>query len=61
MTDREKVEHHYFVYLTKLGEETGLVGTIFAKHKEMPFKPECYGVLGMRQVVVFGLSYEVLG
>jgi hypothetical protein len=60
MTDREKVQYFYGVYLTEMGN-ANLVGWIFAKHKEMPFKPECYGVFGVKQVVVFGLGYQALG
>jgi hypothetical protein len=59
MTDREKLEYCYHVFLTKVsGPE--FVGWIFARQEQMPFKPECYGIFGMRQVAVFGISYEVL-
>ena len=53
------LEYIYFVSIHFFGE-TKEVGTIIAKHKEMPFKPKCYGIYGMRQVVVFPLSMEIL-
>jgi hypothetical protein len=43
----------------KYGEIKQL-GWIQAEYKHMPFKPQCYGIFGMRQVVVFTISYEVL-
>ncbi len=49
----------YHVFLSHVGGMFDL-GWIKAKHKHMPFVPECYGIFGMRQVIVFGLSMEVL-
>ena len=59
LTEREKMLYSYQVFYTKMSGPK-FVGYIFTRRKEMPFKPECYGFSGMRHVVVFGMSYEVL-
>lgn len=51
------------VYIPDRGrEKVGLkpLGWMYARYREMPLVPLCYGIFGMRQVVVFGLSMEVL-
>jgi hypothetical protein len=54
----------YEVFVPEVGFERvgGLtsLGWIQAEYKNMPFVPNCYGILGMRQVVVYPLSMEVL-
>jgi hypothetical protein len=56
-------KYMYEVFVPEVGyERMGYtkLGWVCAKYDEMPFKPGCYGIFGIRQVVVFPLSMEVL-
>ncbi len=52
-------EYLYNVSVMEMGQAVEK-GWIYARHDAMPFVDGCYGVMGMRQVVVFPISMEVL-